>query len=490
MWICEPLPLLLAPRLTFARLCDHHFNNNKSGETIMKHLPELDIQTFLGERPFASFQWRILVLCLGVLILDGFDIVIMGFIAPALVADWGISRDSLGVVMSSGLFGVAIGALGGGPLADRFGRRWVIIGSIFFFGLMSVLSAWAPNLLVLSVLRFLTGLGLGASQPNAATLASEYAPRKYRSLMVTGVYCGFTLGAAGGGILANAIMATHGWHVILLVGGVVPMLYAGLLCLFLPESAKYLVVKGTRHKELERIANAIEPGIADGATRFVTPEREHRGRLSVNLIVSRPHLPVTLALWTGLFMSLMTLYFLNSWLPIIIHDNGFSLADAALVGAVMQIGGTLGGILIGWGMDRFNPHRVMILTLIAAATLTITLGLTNPGLNGLVALVFVLGFCTNSTNTGWTALATVYYPTEMRATGTSWMTGIGRFGAIFGAYIGAVLLGWNWNLNNLFMILTVPIGITILAAYIKGLKTHAPSAVAGAVDIEAKGAHQ
>ena len=450
---------------------------------------QLNIQSFLDARPLGAFQWRILLLCLTVLILDGFDVVIMSFIAPALVADWGIPRESLGMVMSAGLFGLALGALGGGPLADRFGRRRVIIGAVFFFGVMSILSAWAPNLLILSILRFLTGLGLGASQPNAATLASEYAPRKYRSLMVTVVYCGFTLGAAGGGFLANAIMAMHGWPAILIFGGIVPVLFAGLLCVILPESAKYLVVKQTRRHELERIANAIEPGIADSTTEFVTPEREHSGQRSVNLILSRPHIVVTLALWVGLFMNLMTVYFLNSWLPIIVKDDGFSLADAALVGAMMQVGGTMGNIVIGWEMDRFKSHRVMIGTLLGAAILTVSMGLVSPGLYELMALVFLLGFCINSTNTGWTAMAAVYYPTEMRATGTSWMTGVGRFGAILGAYIGAVLLGMKWDFNNLFMILTVPIAFAIFAAFVKGRsgKAHPSTPVQSNLDV--KGVH-
>jgi AAHS family 4-hydroxybenzoate transporter-like MFS transporter len=450
---------------------------------------QLDIQAFLDSRTFGSFHWKILALCLTILILDGFDVVVMGFIAPALVSDWGIARESLGVVMSAGLFGLALGALMGGPLADRFGRRKVIIIAVLFFGLMSVFSAWAPNIAVLSVLRFLTGLGLGASQPNAATLASEYAPRKYRALMVTVVYCGFTLGAAGGGFLANAIMATHGWSSILIAGGVAPIAFALLLWAVLPESAKFLVVKQGRRAELERIVNAIEPGAADAQTHFVTPERGHGGKAAVKLILSRPHVTVTLALWVGLFMNLMTVYFLNSWLPIIIKDDGFSLADAALVGATMQVGGTLGNIVIGWEMDRFKPHRVMIGTLLGGAVLTLTMGTQSPGLYGLMALVFLLGFCINATNTGWTAMAAGYYPTEMRATGTSWMTGIGRFGAILGAYIGAILLGLHWDFNNLFMILTVPIGIAVIAAYVKGRTTRTALPATDPADLNAKGAH-
>jgi MFS transporter, AAHS family, 4-hydroxybenzoate transporter len=203
---------------------------------------QLNIQEFLDSQPFGPFQWKILLLGLVVLILDGFDVVAMGFIAPALVSDWHISRAELGPVMSMGLFGLAIGALAGGPLADRFGRRRVIIGSVLFFGLASLASAWSPNIAILSAMRFLTGLGLGASQPNAATLASEYAPRKYRSLMVTVIYCGFTLGAAGGGFLASSMIASHGWSSILVIGGIVPMFFALALSFVLPDSAKFLAV--------------------------------------------------------------------------------------------------------------------------------------------------------------------------------------------------------------------------------------------------------
>ncbi|MFT3717740.1 MFS transporter [Pseudorhodoferax sp.] len=429
---------------------------------------QLDIQDFLDGRPFGSFQWKILLLCIGVLILDGFDVVAMGFIAPALVADWNIPREALGPVLSMGLFGLAIGALAGGPLADRFGRRKVIIASVFFFGLMSLLSAWSPSITALSAMRFLTGLGLGASQPNAATLASEYAPKKYRSLMVTVVYCGFTLGAAGGGFFANYLITTHGWASILFVGGVIPIAYAILLVLVLPESAKFLAVKHDGRTQLERIVNDIEPGQADAQTRFTTPESEHAGKTAVRLVLSKPHTSVTIALWAGLFMNLLTVYFLNSWLPIMVKDDGFTLADAAMVGAMMQLGGTLGNIAIGWNMDRFSPHKVQMGTLLGAAVFTVLLGYLSPGLHALMALCFLLGFCINSSNTGWTAMAASYYPTKMRATGTSWMTGIGRFGAISGASVGAVLLSFKWDFGQLFLALTLPIGIAIVAAWIQG----------------------
>lgn len=435
---------------------------------------QLDIGEFLDSQRLGRFHWKVLLLCTAILVLDGFDVVAMGFIAPAIVQEWGIAREALGVVMSAGLLGLAIGAMVGGPLADRFGRRKVILGAVVFFGVMSALSAAAPTITMLSVLRFLTGLGLGASQPNAATLMSEYAPRRHRSLMVSVVYCGFTLGAAGGGFLATSVMSIFGWRSILLLGGLLPIICAFVLYYVLPESIKFLAVRDSSRQAMERIINTLQPGAMTAETAWVTSEPRSSPQPAISLILSPLHRFTTLALWVGLFMNLMTVYFLNSWLPIIIKDDGFSLADAALMGALLQVGGTLGNVVVGWEMDRFKPHRVMIGTLLCGAVMTVTLGTHSAGFYPLMALVFVLGFCVNSSNTGWTAMAAGYYPTQMRATGTSWMTGIGRMGAILGAYVGSILLGMNWDFKQLFMILTVPIGIAMIAAYAKGRSPQSP----------------
>jgi AAHS family 4-hydroxybenzoate transporter-like MFS transporter len=443
-----------------------------NAETQMSVIKQLNVQDFLDTRPFGAFHWKVLLLGLSVLILDGFDVVAMGFIAPAIIEDWKVGHTALGPVLSMGLFGLAIGAMTGGPLADRFGRRKIVIGAVFFFGLMSLLSAWSPNLAVLSVMRFLTGLGLGASQPNAATLASEYAPRKYRSIMVTVIYCGFTLGAAGGGFLSTYLIGRHGWQSILLVGGIVPILFALVLAFVLPESAKFPAVKQGGRNALMRVLNQIEPAAADFSTMFITAERAHAGQGAIRLIASKPHTTVTLALWVGMFMNLMIVYFLNSWLPIMVKGIHFSLGEAALVAAMMRVGGTLGSVVIGWEMDRFKAHQVMIGTLLAAGVFTMILANVSFTLSGLTTMVFLLGYCTNSSTTGWTAMAASYYPTEMRATGTGWMTGIGRFGAILGAYAGAILLSLSWSFGQLFMSLTIPIGTAIVAAYIGGRRSN------------------
>ncbi len=165
----------------------------------MSNSSTLDVSTFMDSRKMSARQWVVLFLGFMVLVFDGFDTTSIGFIAPALVDDWGLLRQDLGPVMMSGLLGLAFGSLTAGPLADRFGRRPVIIGSVLLFGFWSLVSAWSTGIVSLTVLRFLTGVGLGASMPNTATLISEFAPKRYRSHMCSGSHLK-TLGLAFSGI--------------------------------------------------------------------------------------------------------------------------------------------------------------------------------------------------------------------------------------------------------------------------------------------------
>lgn len=437
----------------------------------------IDIQDFVDQRRVGRFQWRVFALCLGVLVLDGLDVAAVGFIAPALTHAWGISREALGPALVAGLLGMALGAIAGGPAADRVGRRRVIIAAMVVFGTMSLLSALSTGVWELALFRFLTGLGLGAAQPNAATLVAEYAPQRRRSLFVSLLYSGLTLGAAGGGFLSAALVGHYGWQSVFVVGGILPILL-GIVCIgLLPESIRFLVLRPEHRTALVAVVNRIAPGAADERTVFVVSEPADRRRNAVALIVAPPNRLPTLALWAGLFMNLLTVYWLNSWLPIMVRDAGFSLSEAAVIGAMMQVGGTLGNLTIGWGMDRFGGHATLVGMLCGAGFFALLVGAAPADGHVLTALLFGLGFCINSANTGWTALAAAFYPTEMRATGMSVMTGIGRFGAIFGATVGSLILAGGWSFGQIFLVLTMPIALAAVAAATKARTTgHAPAA--------------
>ena len=220
----------------------------------------VDVQDFIDNQPVAVYQWLILLLCFLVTALDGLDTAAVGFIAPALRDEWGLSPSQLNPVMGAALLGLMLGAFAAGPLAERVGRKTVLLFSVLFFGFWSLASAWAGNVESLAVLRFLTGLGLGGAMPNAITLTSEYCPARRRSLMITSMFCGFTLGSALGGIVAAHMVPLYGWRSMLALGGALPLLLLPLLVWLLPESVRFLVLRGSTHARVERILRRISGG--------------------------------------------------------------------------------------------------------------------------------------------------------------------------------------------------------------------------------------
>lgn len=445
--------------------------------TSSAHVPAagtLDVQSFINAQPLSLYQCRIVLLCFLIVFLDGLDTAAMGFIAPALTQDWGIDRASLGPVMSAALIGMVFGALGSGPLADRFGRKGVLVVAVFLFGLFSLFSAYSANLDQLLALRFLTGIGLGAAMPNATTLLSEYTPERLKSLLVTSMFCGFNLGMAAGGFVSAKLIPAYGWHSLLLLGGVLPLLLAVVLLVWLPESARFLVVRHRGAEKIKRVLAPIAPAEVVTAHDFSVPEQKTvQSRNVFKVIFSGAYSAGTLLLWLTYFMGLVIVYLLTSWLPTLMRDAGASMEQAAFIGALFQLGGVLSSVAVGWAMDRFNPHKVIGLFYCLAGVFAYCVGQSLGTVMLLATLVLAAGMCVNGAQSAMPSLAARFYPTQGRATGVSWMLGIGRFGAILGAWIGATLLGLGWNFEQVLTALIVPAAIATAAVVIKGLVSHA-----------------
>lgn len=434
----------------------------------------LDVQSFINAQPLSRYQWRIVLLCFLIVFLDGLDTAAMGFIAPALTQDWGIDRASLGPVMSAALIGMVFGALGSGPLADRFGRKIVLVVAVFLFGLFSLLSAFSSDIDQLLVLRLLTGLGLGAAMPNATTLLSEYTPERLKSLLVTSMFCGFNLGMASGGFVSAKMIPAFGWHSLLLLGGVLPLLLAVVLMLWLPESARYLVVRNRGADKVRQVLAPIAPAEVAAATDFSVPEQKTvQSRNVLKVVFAGTYSAGTLLLWLTYFMGLVIVYLLTSWLPTLMRDSGASMEQAAFIGALFQFGGVLSAVGVGWAMDKFNPHKVIGIFYLLAGVFAYFVGQSLGQVTLLATLVLLAGMCINGAQSAMPSLAARFYPTQGRATGVSWMLGIGRFGAILGAWIGATLLGLGWNFEQVLTALVVPAAIATAAVVIKGLVSHA-----------------
>nr|WP_225779104.1 MFS transporter [Pseudomonas sp. Marseille-Q3773] len=434
----------------------------------------LDVQSFINQQPLSRYQWRVVLLCFLIVFLDGLDTAAMGFIAPALSQEWGIDRASLGPVMSAALIGMVFGALGSGPLADRFGRKGVLVGAVLVFGGFSLASAYATNVDQLLVLRFLTGLGLGAGMPNATTLLSEYTPERLKSLLVTSMFCGFNLGMAGGGFISAKMIPAYGWHSLLVIGGVLPLLLALVLMVWLPESARFLVVRNRGSDKVRKTLSPIAPQVVAEAGSFSVPEQKAVAARNVFAVIfSGTYGLGTVLLWLTYFMGLVIVYLLTSWLPTLMRDSGASMEQAAFIGALFQFGGVLSAVGVGWAMDRFNPHKVIGIFYLLAGVFAYAVGQSLGNITLLATLVLVAGMCVNGAQSAMPSLAARFYPTQGRATGVSWMLGIGRFGAILGAWSGATLLGLGWSFEQVLTALLVPAGLATVGVIVKGLVSHA-----------------
>jgi len=434
----------------------------------MTQTQRLDVRELINGNPLSRFQKLVVFLGFCVIALDGFDIAIMGFIAPTLKHEWGVTNYELGFVISAALIGLALGALLSGPLADWLGRKKIIVNSVFFFGFWTIVTAFSQNIDQMIFFRFMTGLGLGAAMPNIGTLVSEYAPERQRSFLITVIFCGFTFGAAAGGFSASWLIPRFGWHSLMALGGVLPLLFAPLLIWLLPESVRFLVVKRAPAARIRAILQRLYPGqIADNA-EFTLPAQPANTN-AMRLVLSRHYRLGSLMLWLVYFMGLFLVYILGSWLPTLVKEVGLTVSQAAVMTAIYQAGGTVGSLFAGWLMDRINPHRALGLIYAIGGLFTMAMGYAAASFALLCLLAFVSGACLNGANTGMNALSARYYPTQARATGSSWMHGVGRMGAILSAFAGAEMMALNLSFENVFLILGIPAALTVVGLVVKGL---------------------
>ena len=410
----------------------------------------IDVAAFIDAQPVGGFQIRLLLTCAAVLFLDGFDTQAIGYVAPALAKEWGLSKGSLGPVFSAGLFGLMIGALVFGPLADRIGRRKIIIFSTLAFGIGTLATSVIDDVDSLLAIRFLTGLGLGGAMPNAVAMTSEFSPRRRRATMVMIMFCGFSVGAALGGFLAAALIPQFGWRSVFVVGGVAPLLLVPILALRLPESVRFLALTGRAHERVAELLGFISPrAVFAPATQFVVHEAELAGIPVLHLFRDGRTL-VTLLLWVVFFMSLLDLYFLSNWLPTVLNDLGASVSEAAAIGSMLQVGGVVGTFALGSIIDRFS-FRALALVYFVAVFAVGAIGQLGHSVVFVTMAIFAAGFCIVGGQIAANALAATFYPTSVRATGVGWALGIGRVGSIIGPLVGGALLIAKWSPGSVFM---------------------------------------
>ena len=433
----------------------------------------LDVREFLDRRPIARTQWLILALCFLVMITDGFHTAAIAFVAPILAQQLGISRLALGPVLSAALFGLGIGAFAAGPIADRVGRKRVLIASVLVCSVGSLLSASATAVPALLVYRLITGLGIGAAMPNCTTLAAEFLPTRRRSLLSNLMFCGFPLGASMGGFLAAWLIPRYGWRSVFFLGGLAPLLLAALLTR-VPESIRFMAARRWPADKIREVLLRIAEGdqlatfqIAS-ASEFRAAEAQVSAAQSPLAILFAPqYLVSTLMLWITYFMGLVLFYMLTSWMPTLVHEAGYSLSQASSAAALFPLGGGFGAIACGWLMDRKNATRVVAGAYLLTAVLMLVLAASTHGIGPLMFATFFAGLAMNGAQTSMPVLAASSYPTAARASGVSWMLGAGRMGGILGATSGGVLMQAGFSMAQILAGLAGTALVAALALFVK-----------------------
>lgn len=432
--------------------------------------PSLFVHEVIDSRPLGRLQCWAIAMCILVAVLDGFDTQTIGMLAPAMSKELGIPIKSFGPIFSAGLVGMLMGAVVLGPLADRYGRKTMIVLSSILFGSLSLATAYATSFDQLLVLRLLTGVGLGGALPNAISLASEYAPKQHARTTVATLMCGMPLGAVLGGLVSSALLPAHGWHSVFIVGGILPLAVALLACAFMPESARFLIARGGDPRKLAAIMRRIAPEL-DAAQVYRAPVAQHKG-VPVRELFTGGRAIDTVLLWIPYFMNLVVLYFIVSWMPAVLIGAQHPVTVGITAISLFSFGGVAGSIAQGPLMNRFGARRVPLCELLGYAALAVVLANWSASFAAVAVVSLLMGVAVQGAQAGFNALAAEIYPTHMRASGVGCAVGIGRIGSICGPLLGGVMLGLQWDVSHIFMAGIVP-ALIAAAAVAVNRKTRA-----------------
>jgi len=389
--------------------------------------------------------------------LDGMDVLIISYAAPAISETWGITPQALGIVFGSGLFGMTFGALFLAPIADSIGRKNMIIISAALMGITVYFTSFATSIYWLVVFRFISGLGIGSMLASTAALAAEYTPHKTKDFWVSFVISGYPVGAVLSGLISGKIIVEEGWQTMFQMAGVITIISLPIIYFFLTESLDFYIKKQPK-RALEKI-NLILAEMGFETIGVVPPKAPQQHKTSIQSLLGNEFRMPTFQLWIALFFAFATLYFLTSWIPKLATNAGLSMKLAIYTGTVFNVGAWFGIMTQGYFSSKYGLKKtigaILILTGVLMATFKIFIGS-----DAILYIFGLLGFGIQGGFVGLYAVAARMYPTEFRTTGVGWAIGIGRTGGIFGPAMGGILIGMGLSLSTNFLIYAVP---TVLA---------------------------
>jgi benzoate transport len=387
--------------------------------------------------PMGTLQIAAIALCIGLTALDGFDVLSISFASPGIAAEWGVDRGTLGVILSAELIGMALGSAVIGGIADKIGRRPTILGCLVVMIGGMILAATAGAVTPLLVYRFCTGLGIGGMLASVNAMTAEYSNAKRRNLAVTLMAAGYPAGVIFGGTIASMLLRSYDWPSVFVFGAILTACFLPLVWYFMPESIEFL-----QHKRppgaLERI-NRTLGRMGHAAVDALPVEPDDKPKHSVMRLFSPGMAKMTVLLTLAYFAHIMTFYFYIKWIPKLVVDMGFHPSSAGGVLVWSNVGGILGAILLGLLTQKFGVRGLVIITMVFATVFVAAFGHTPADLSSLSLVAAAAGFFTNAGIVGLYAMFAQSFPTELRASGTGFVIGVGRGGAALAPIIAGYL---------------------------------------------------
>lgn len=415
---------------------------------------------------WTPLQVLVVAICALINALDGMDLLIMSYVAPAMAADWNIGLATLGVVFSAGLAGMMVGCVVVAPFADTWGRRPTVLMALALMTIGAVGSGLANDLVIFSGMRALTGIGIGTLLASVAALVSEYGPAKHRSLAMGIFQAGYPVGAVATGLVSMITIPTYGWKATLIGAGVISALLLPIVWVLLPESVSFLETRQPSNA-LAR-SNKLRQRMAWPQLAALTPREDVGSLPKPRDLLSHDLWRSTITLWFATFLSFAVLYFVTSWIPKLAVEGGLSQSKALWAGSIFNFGGAIGGLLIGWLAIKRPIGRLIAIFFVACAGLMMIFAQAMP-LALVLLTAFALGLTLQGGFTGFYSLSAQLYPARVRGAGIGWAVGIGRGGAIIGPMAGGALLAANLPLWITFACFAVPL---VLAGYLARLAGH------------------
>lgn len=424
----------------------------------------IDVGKVLDDAPLTAYHWRIVLFGALMMMLDGYDLSVMGIALPAVSEAWKVDPSLFKWSLSASLIGVGVGSVISGFMGDNLGRKRTLVLMYVMGSLACLGTVTATDVPQLVVWRFLVGVGMGGAIPNVISLISELMPAQRRPLMIVLVYSGAALGGALGSLLASVIIPAFGWTSVFYVGGLLPLLIAAMVWVVVPESPAFLIAKGRLNPHASATVLRLRPGFSNAeAQRLFVGDRPAHAKTGLAALFSEGRATSTVLIWTLFICTQAMVFFVQSWYVTLLTRGGNALDSVLRTFSLWDFGALIGGVALAWMASRISLERLLALAYVVSAGCLFALG-TVKELSMLTSIVtFLTGFSVVGASFCLGALAASYYPTAIRATGVGMGLGIGRVGSIASPILAGSALAAGWSNAQIFSAAIVPAAIAGVA---------------------------